>query len=134
MSSNSRSPIYLVAGAVIIIVFAIGISAELQGHPEKPFSKVIAVGPVWPTNTWICNSDSDYLVYGAIRGINGAMYSIAQTNLGTQSLYITDAGKMETFTVGGPANQTITITADGTISGYLTLQTTQGAKASCVSG
>jgi hypothetical protein len=122
-----------VAAAVLIIVFAIGISAVMQGHPAKPFSKVVTVGPVWPTNKWACTSDSDYLVYGAIRGIHGALYSIAQSDLGNQSLYVTDPGKMETFTVGSPANQTITITADGTITGYLTLQTTKDAQASCVS-
>lgn len=133
LSSINRSSIYLVAGAVIIIVFAIAISSVLQGHPAKPFSQVITVGPVWPTSKWVCASDSDYLVYGAIRGIHGATYAISESNQGTQSLYVTDAGKMETFTVGSPGNQTITITASGTITGFITLQTEKDAKASCTS-
>ncbi|MGI0027444.1 MAG: hypothetical protein ACREAD_06340 [Nitrosopumilaceae archaeon] len=133
MSSNNRSPIFLAAATIIIIVFAIGISSVLQGHPDKPFSKIVTVGPIWPTPKWVCTSDSDFLVYGAIRGIHGALYSIDISGLGSQSLYVTDAGKMETFTVGAPGNQTITITADGTITGYLTLQTAKDATASCTS-
>ena len=117
--------------AVAIIIFTIAITAQLQGHPSKAFSKIITVGPVWSTNSWVCTSDSNYLIYGAIRGIHGATYAISQSALGSQSLYVTDPGKMETFTVGSPAGQTITITSSGTITGYITLQTTEDAVASC---
>ena len=134
MSSNNRSTYFPIAAAVIIIVVAIVITAELQGHPAKPFSKIVTVGPVWPTSKWACTSNSDYLVYGAIRGIRGATYAISLSGQGTQSLYLTDPGKMETFTVGSPANQVITITATGTITGYITLQTTKDATANCTSG
>ena len=131
MLSNNRSSIFPIAAAVIVIIVAMVVIAELQGHPAKPFSKIVTVGPLWPTSKWTCTSDSDYLVFGAIRGIRGATYSIAETGLGTQSLYVTDAGKMDTFTVGGTANTVTTITASGTITGYITLQTTLDAKASC---
>ncbi len=131
MGSIDRSLILLVAIAVVIIIFAIVVTAQLQGHPAKPFSKIITVGPVWRTNSWVCTSDSDYLVHGAIRGIHGATYAISESNLGTQSLYVTDAGKMESFTVGSPGNQTITITSSGSITGFITLQTTEGAVAGC---
>ncbi|MGB6464524.1 MAG: hypothetical protein WA799_04975 [Nitrosotalea sp.] len=131
MSSVNRSSILLVAIAVAVVIFAIAITAELQGHPSKTFSKIITVGPIWPTSSWVCTSDSNYLIYGAIRGIHGATYTISESALGSQSLYVTDPGKMETFTVGSPGNQIITITATGTITGYITLQTTEGAVASC---
>lgn len=134
MFSNNRSSFFLIAGAVIIIIAAMIIIIELQGPPAKPFSKIVTVGPVWPTSKWTCISDSDYLIHGAIRGIHGATYAISESGLGTQSLYTTDAGKMETFTVGGTANTPIIITATGTISGFITLQTTKDATASCTAG
>lgn len=120
--------------AVIVIIFAVAVIAELTSRPppEKPFSQIIAVGPLWDTTSWVCTSSSNYMIYGAIRGIHGATYAIAESQLGTQSLYVTVPGQMETFAVGSPGGQTITITRDGTMTGYITLQTTEGAQASCV--
>lgn len=129
--SVDRSQIFLITIAVIIIIFVVVIVSEVQVTQQKAFSEIVTVGPVWLTNSWTCTSDSDFMVYGALRGLEGSMISIKISDLGTQSLYSLNAGKMETFSIGAPANHIITITRNGTLSGYLTLQTTSGAKASC---
>ena len=120
---------------IIIIIFAVVITAtvqsQVQGQPEKAFSQVITVGPVWTSDVWSCISDADFMVYGALRALNGTLLAISIDRLGTQSLYSLDAGKMETFAVGSPAGHKMDITSTGTISGWITLQTTSGATAGC---
>ena len=130
---NNRSQILLVAGAVIIIVFAIAIASIVQGGPEATFSKIVSVGPVWDTNTWQCTSSSDFMVHSVLRGFENAEFAIAVSNIGTQSLYkFSYYGQTETFSIGAEAGQTITITRTGTVSGFLTLQTSTGSTASCI--
>jgi len=132
VSSKNPSSIFLAIGAVIVIIFAIVITALAQGPPEKSFSQIITVGPVWNTNTWSCTSDADFMVYGTLRSLQGATLTISISGLGTQSLYSLNAGQIETFSVGSPASHTMTITGTGaTVTGWITLQTTSGATASC---
>ena len=67
MGYLSRSDVTLVGAAVIIIVFAIVITAAVQASNETTtFSKVITVGPVWATDTWICTSTAEFLVHGVL--------------------------------------------------------------------
>jgi hypothetical protein len=132
LSQNNRSQVLLVAGAVIIIVFAIAISSILQGKPES-FSQIVSVGPVWPTDTWQCTSNSDFMLHGVLRGFENAQFAIGVSNIGTQSLYtFSYYGQTESFSLGAEADQTITIARTGTVSGFLTLQTTTGATANCI--
>ena len=112
-------------------VFAIAITAQLQGRGDKPFSQVQTFGPVWDGTKWTCTSDQGYIVYGTIRGLQNSMVEINIEGFGDQSLYSLDVGKMQSFTVGSPAGHTMTITRTGTVSGWFTLQTEAGAKASC---
>ena len=56
MGYLTRSDVTLVGAAVIIIVFAIIITATIQSSNETSFSKILTVGPVWSTNTWLCTS------------------------------------------------------------------------------
>jgi len=132
MSSKfNPSTTFLVSAAVVIIIAAIVITAFIQGPHEKPFSQVITVGPVWNSNQWSCTSDADFMIYGTLRGLEGAMLAITISDLGTQSLYSFDAEKMETFSVGSPAGHMVTIIRTGTVTGWITLQTTSDAQASC---
>lgn len=131
MSSINKTPIFLTAVTILFIIFAIVIVAVLQGTPEKPFSKIVTVGPVWNKTVWSCTSNENFIVHGVMRGLQGAELTIRISDLGTQSLYAFEEGKMESFTVGSPADHTMEITRKGTISGWLTLQTVSGAKASC---
>ena len=125
------SPLFLTIATIVIIVFAIAITAVVQGPPAKEFSQIITVGPVWPTNSWSCTSDVDFIVHGVLRGLQGAQLEIAIFGLGSQSLYIFDEGKMESFSVGSPAGHVMSITRTGTVTGWITLQTTSGAAANC---
>ena len=122
---------FLTAITIIIIVFAIGITSAIQEKPEKPFSKIITVGPVWEKTIWSCTSDRDFIVHGALRGLQGAQIAINISDLGTQSLYSFDPERMESFSVGSPAGHNMIITRTGTVSGWLTLQTVSDATASC---
>ena len=115
---------------IIIIVSAVAIIFSMQAH-EQTFSKIITVGPIWESDVWSCTSNSDFLVYGALRGLENTQISISIPDLGTQSLYSLDDGKMQTFTIGGQADQTVIITRTGVVSGWFTLQTMSGANATC---
>lgn len=115
---------------IIIIVSAVAIIFSMQKH-EQTFSKIITVGPIWESDIWSCTSNSDFLVYGALRGLENTQISVSIPDLGTQSLYSLDDGKMQTFTVGGQADQTVIITRTGVVSGWLTLQTMSDANATC---
>ncbi len=133
MSSNFGSNFFPIAAAVIIIVIAIGISAAVQGSPDKAMSQILTVGPVWSTDAWECTSDADFIVHATLRGIQETpMIEINVQDHGTQSFYSLNIGESETFTVGNQADKTITITRTGTVTGFLTLQTTSDAQASCI--
>ena len=126
-----RSEVFLIGSATLIILFAIAISATLQGPDAEPFSKVITVGPVWDSDSWTCVSDSDFMVHGALRGLGNAQLTISIEGTGTQSLYTINAGEMETFSVGSTAGKMVIITRTGTVTGFITLQTAADATASC---
>jgi hypothetical protein len=134
-----RSIILLGSAAVAVIIFAIVISISYQtqvllsDNNTQSFSKVVTVGPVWKTNSWTCTSDKDFIINGILRGIGTSQFSINVSEQGTQSLYtFLYDGQPESFSVGNKANQDITITRVGTVSGFLTLQTLSDAKASCI--
>ncbi len=122
------------AGSTAIIIAAIAISGAIQGESEKSLSQVITVGPVWPDSGWQCTSDKDFVVHAAIRGIGEAELSIRVSNLGTQSLYELVNSRLTPFSVGANGGDSVTLIKDGTVSGWLTMETSGGAKASCTSG
>jgi hypothetical protein len=126
-----NTPAYYTIITIVVIIFAVVITAEMQGNHDKAFSKVLTFGPVWDGTKWTCNSDKDYVVYGMVRGLADSMLSITIDGFGTQSLYALDVGKMQPFTVGSPGGHTMTITRTNTVSGFFTLQTESDAKASC---
>jgi len=97
-----------------------------------PFSQVITVGPIWESDSWICVSDSDFIVYGTLRGLENSQLEIFIENVGIQSLYSLNPSEMETFSVGSSAGNDIIITRTGTVTGFITLQTTLYASASCI--
>jgi len=134
MGYLSRSDVTLVGAAVIIIVFAIVITATVQGSNEaRTFSKVITVGPVWHSDTWLCTSTAEFLVHGVlIAYANNVGLTIAVSGQGTQPDFRLKQNDLKTFTIGGPANSQIRISKSlGELSGFLTLQTSSDAKASC---
>jgi len=134
VSSNFGSNVFPIAAAVVIIVIAIGITAAVQGSPEKAMSQIITVGPVWSTDSWSCTSDAGFIVHAAIRGIGADPLPLIQIwaeDRGTQSFYSMDNSETVSFSVGNAADKTITITRTGTVTGFLTLQTTSDAIASC---
>ena len=130
------SPVFLTAVTIVIIIFAIIITASVQSQTQKEeasFSKIITVGPVWSSDNWACTSDKDFIVHGVLRGLNGSQLEISISDLGTQSLYTPDPGKLETFSVGAPGGHTISITRTiAPITGWLTLQTESDANANCI--
>jgi len=127
----SRGDVFLVGASTIIIIFAIVITAAVQGPPGTTFSQVITVGPVWNTDTWSCTSDANFMIYGTFRALgDDAQIAISILGVGSQSLYELDSGQLETFSVGS-APGTITVTRTGIITGFITLQTTSDATASC---
>jgi len=133
LSSNFGSNLFPIAAAVVIIVIAIGISAAVQGSPDKAMSQILTVGPVWSTDAWECTSDENFIVHATLRGIGEIpMIEINVQDHGTQSFYSLNIGESETFSVGNQADKTITITRTGTVTGFITLQTTSNAQASCI--
>ena len=114
----------------MIILLVIMIPVILLTNTE-PFSQIITVGPIWESNSWICVSDSDFIVHGTLRGLENSQLEIFIENVGTQSLYSLNPGEMETFSVGNTAGNEIIITGTGTITGFITLQTSADATASC---
>ncbi len=131
--NTKRLDVFLVAGATVIILFAIAISASLQGPDAEPFSKVITVGPVWGAggDSWTCVSDSDFMLHGTLRGLGNSQLTISIQGVGTQSLYTFNPGEMETFSVGNTAGKNVILTRTGTLTGFITLQTAADATASC---
>ena len=135
MSSNFGPNVFPIAAAVVIIVIAIAVSAAVQGSPDKTMSQTITVGPVWSTDAWRCTSDADFIVSTLLRGIGAdplPSLKIGLTNHGTQSFYSMDNSESVSFSVGNQADEAITITRTGTVTGFLTLQTTSNAQASCI--
>ncbi len=134
MSYLARSDVMLVGGATIIIIFAIVITSVVQGQPET-FSQVQTFGPVWSSPTWTCTSDKDFMIHSALRGLAGAQLRITISGHGSQGLYdFSPAGSIKTFSVGADGGESITLIRDGTVTGWLTLQTMSGAMASCSNG
>ncbi len=122
------------AGSTAIIIVAIVISGAVQSESLNSGSKIIIVGPVWPDQGWQCTSDKDFVVHAAIRGIGGAELSIRVSDLGTQSLYSLENSRLTPFSVGANGGDSVTLLKDGTVSGWLTLETAANAKAKCTSG
>jgi hypothetical protein len=131
MSSASQSQLFLTITTIVVIVFAVIITTLVQGSPEPTFSQIITVGPVWTSDAWSCTSDADFIVHGTIRSIGDAQLAIGISELGTQSLYTFVPSNLYSFTVGSPADHTMTLTRAGTVTGWITLQTVSGATASC---
>ena len=134
-----KSLMLLGFSAVAVIIFAIVISISYQTqillseNNTESFSKVITVGPVWNTNSWTCTSDKDFITHGILRGVALSEFSIGVSDQGTQSLYtFSYDGQPESFSVGTKANQSMTITRTGTVTGFITIQTLSDAKASCI--
>jgi len=131
-SFQGKSGIFPIAAAIVIIIIAVAVIAAVQGTPDKAFSKVIIVGPIWDTNTWTCISDNSFVVHGALRGIGDTpQIQISVQGSGTQSFYDLNVGELESFSVGNIGGMVITITRTGTVTGFITLQTTSDAIASC---
>ena len=115
----------------MIILLVIMIPVILLTNTE-PFSQIISVGPIWESNSWICVSDSDFMVHGTLRGLENSQIEIFIENVGSQSLYSLNPSEMETFSIGSTAGNEIIITRTGTITGFITLQTSADATASCI--
>jgi len=121
-----------ISGATIIIIFAIVITASVQSSTIPTFSQVITVGPVWNSDSWSCTSDAEYIVHATLISYNeNNVLKIFLNTQGTQPDFRFTPLEMQSFTVGGSADSIITITKSGSISGFITLQTTTGATASC---
>jgi len=134
MSSNLGPNVFPIAAAVVIIVIAIAISAAVQGSPTNAMSQIITVGPVWTTDAWTCISDADFIVHAAVRGIGAdpsPLIEVVVQGHGTQSFISMDNSEFVTFSIGNQGDKVIIITRTGTVNGFLTLQTTTDAIASC---
>ncbi len=131
MEKTSGSNTFIIIGIIVIILLAILIPATFLTLNDESFSKMITVGPLWESDSWTCVSDSDFMVYGTLRGLENSQLEIFIENVGTQSLYSLNPGEMETFSVGNTAGNEIIITGTGTITGFITLQTSADATASC---
>ena len=134
LSFFSKPSVLFVSAATIIIIFTIVITAVVQGANEKSFSHVITVGPVWTTNAWGCTSDAEFMVHATLIAYTESnSLTISVLSRGTQPDFVLTPLKMESFSVGAKSGDVITITRSGNITGYITLQTTSGATASCTS-
>jgi len=133
MVDLNRSDVTLVGAAVIIIVFAIVLTATVQGSYDKSFSQIITVGPVWTSNSWICTSNENFIVHGVLISYDDpSRLIISITGVGIQPDFELFPFEMHSFSIGATADSSMTITRDGNISGLLTLQTPQSATASCI--
>lgn len=133
MVDLARSDVTLVGAAVIIIVFAIVLTATVQGSYDKSFSQIITVGPVWTSNSWICTSNENFIVHGVLISYDDpSRLIISISGVGTQPDFELFPFEMHSFSIGATADSSMTITRDGNISGLLTLQTPQSATAECV--
>ena len=130
----TRSDVTLVGGAVIIIIFALVITATVQASNEESFSQIMTVGPVWHTGTWLCTSTAEFIVHGVLIAYEEPSgLQIFISGVGRQPDFLFNQREMITFSVGGEADSSIRLTTStGVISGFLTLQTTSGATAACL--
>ena len=131
LEKTSGSSAFIIIGIIVIILLAILIPAMYLTPNDEPFSKVITVGPIWNSDSWTCVSDSDFMVHGTLRGIGNAQLEIFIENVGSQSLYTINPGEMQTFSLGSIGGNEIIITRTGTVTGFITLQTSADATASC---
>jgi len=131
LEKTGGSNAFIIIGITVIVLLAIIIPTMFLTPNDEPFSKVITVGPVWDSDSWTCVSDSDFMVYGTLRGLGNSQLEIFIENVGSQSLYTINPGEMETFSVGNTAGSEIIITRTGTVTGFITLQTSTDATASC---
>ncbi len=122
------------AGSTAIIIAAVAIITSVSDSSSDDFSQILTIGPVWNDSGWRCTSDKDFVVHATIRGLRDSQLSIRVSDLGTQSLYDFSPGEFETFTVGAKGGQAISLIRTGVVSGWITLQTTSDAMASCTSG
>jgi len=122
LEKTSGSNAFLIIGVAGIILVAIIVPLTFLA-PN--------VGPLWDGDSWTCISDSDFMVHGTLRGLENAQLEIFIENVGTQSLYALNPGEMETFSVGSTAGNDVIITRTGTVTGFITLQTSADATASC---
>jgi len=133
LSFISKPSVLFVSAATVVIIFAIVITASIQSSTMETFSQVITVGPVWNSDSWICTSDAEYIVHATLIAYEeNNMLTINISTQGSQSDFRLTPLEIQSFTVGGPADSSITITRSGVISGYITLQTTSGATATCI--
>jgi len=131
LEKTSGSNAFIIIGITVIILLVILILATFLTLNDETFSKVITVGPIWDSDSWTCVSDSDFMVHGTLRGLGNVQLEIFIENVGSQSLYTINPGEMETFSVGSTAGNEIIITRTGTVTGFITLQTSADATASC---
>jgi len=132
LSFFSKPSVLFVSAATVIIVFTIVITASIQSSTLSTFSQVITVGPVWTGVGWICTSDADYMLHATLIAYSeDNELTIIHTARGSQPDFELTPLEMQSFSIGGRADSSITISRSGTITGYITLQTTSGATASC---
>ena len=132
LSFFSKPSVLFVSAATVIIVFTIVITASIQSSTMETFSQVITVGPVWTGAGWTCTSDAEFIVHGTLIAYSeDNELTIAVTTRGTQPDFELTPFEMQSFSVGGPADSSIIISRSGSITGFITLQTTSGATASC---
>ena len=122
------------AGSTAIIIAAVAIITSVSDSSSDDFSQILTIGPVWNDQGWRCTSDEDFIVHATLRGLRDSQLAIRVSNLGTQSLYEFSPGEFESFTVGANGGQAVVLIRTGVVSGWLTLQTTSDAMASCTSG
>jgi len=133
LSLLARADVFLVGSATAIIIFAIVITAAVQGTPENSSSfQVITVGPVWNTDTWICTSDAEFMLHAVLVAYEeNSELEIFVSGQGLQPDFEVQPREMKSFSIGGPAGSSIRITGyEGEITGFITLQTESGANAS----
>jgi len=132
VSYFSRSDVFLIISATAIIILAFVITTAVQGEPEKSFSHVLTVGPVWRADSWLCSSTEEFMIHGLLIGYSDPSgLTIFVSGSGTQPDFRFQPRELQSFSIGGIADSTIRITKMGNISGFLTLQTTSDAIATC---